>query len=522
VLKTGILPQSFGKQETIQKRTGIMTTIRSWFAICGLFFAVNSYAQTILSGNISGTWSPSGNPYVISANATVPTGQTLTIQPGVIVWIGQGNSMTVNGGIQAVGTSSQHIIFQAPIGSQYWSTISVPNGGGNFFDYCDFLNATNALAFIGSGRNQLTHCTFTNVMGTALAFNPQSYEFQSFIQVLFTSFQNVRNGIGIAVFNGNASTLTANIVNCSFSNCWGTAVSGIGNGGNNLPGTIVATIEDCSISSVGSGCSFNLSGVNTGGDYNANGTGNVQLFDNLFNNVTNSAISLTQNGNADSSPATIVNNIILNASNAVVIQDPWDATVLDNIFVGCTNAVTDTGTLSRNIEFNDFCGNTTNFIGYTSDYGTVIITNRNGTPCDLLFNIYQDPLFVAPNNFTLQMNSPCINAGTPNPVYMNTSFPPSQGTAYPDLGIYGGPVAANWLPVTPSPPAPIILAASPAVRLTCSTAVPAGTYQLQTSEDLTNWSDYGSQFYLTATSNLVEYVDATNGAGFFRLQSQQP
>ena len=78
-----------------------MKTIRTWFAICGLFFAVNSHAQTILSGNISGTWSPSGNPYVISANATVQSGQTLTIQPGVIVWIGQGISITVNGGIQA-------------------------------------------------------------------------------------------------------------------------------------------------------------------------------------------------------------------------------------------------------------------------------------------------------------------------------------------------------------------------------------------------------------------------------------
>jgi hypothetical protein len=468
-------------------------------------------AQTILSGNISGNWSPSGNPYIISANATVPGGQTLTIQPGVIVWIGQGISMTVNGAISAVGTSPSHITFQAPITSQYWNTINVNNSFTNVFNYCDFVNATNALAFVGTGTsNQITYCTFTNVMGTALAFNNQSGN-----QVLFSTFQNVNIGIAMAA-NGNNWTLNANIGNCSFSNCMGQAVFGAGNGNFNNNGTIVATIENCSFSSVGSGCSLNIySGT---GNYTY-GYGNVQLMDNLFNNVTNTAILLTQNGYAGNSPATLINNIILNARNGIISQDPWDAMVLDNILVGCTNAVTDTGSLSRNIEYNDFYKNATNFVGYTSDYGTVIIADRNGTPCDLLFNIYQDPLFVSTNNFTLQTNSPCIDAGTPNVAYMDVSFPPSQGTGLPDLGIYGGPLAANWLPVVPVTPAPITLSASRALKLTCNNVVAAGSYQIQSSTNLTSWADYGSRFYMTATSNLVQYVDATNKAGFFRLKS---
>src|SRR5665213_3811493 len=81
-------------------------------------------AQTILSGNISGTWSASGNPYIIADTATVRSGQTLTIQPGVIVWINSGVSIMVNGGIQASGTASQHITFRSFINSQYWNTIS--------------------------------------------------------------------------------------------------------------------------------------------------------------------------------------------------------------------------------------------------------------------------------------------------------------------------------------------------------------------------------------------------------------
>jgi hypothetical protein len=49
--------------------------------------------------------------------------------------------------------------------------------------------------------------------------------------------------------------------------------------------------------------------------------------------------------------------------------------------------------------------------------------------------------------------------------------------------------------------------------------VATGSYQIQESPDLTNWNDYGLPFYMTATSNLVQYVDATNNAGFFRLKS---
>jgi len=456
-------------------------------------------AQTILSGNISGTWSPSGNPYVITDNATVPSGQALTIQPGVVVWIGSGRSITVNGAIQAVGTSALHITFQPPINSQFWNTFSVNNSGINIFSYCDFVNATNALAFVGASSNQVNYCTFTNAMNTALTFNNQSGN-----EVLFSTFQNVSNGI--VMVNTSDPLLYANIMNCSFSNCWGQAVSGWFNGSD---GTIISAIKNCAFNASGRGCSFSIV-------YYAIGT--LQIQNNIFNNITNAAVSLTGYG-ANSSSATVINNIIVNASNGVAFQDPWDAKVQDNIFVGCTNAASVTGSLSRSVSYNDFFGNKTNFVGYPSTYGSIIIVNHNGTPCDLLYNIFQDPKFVSPNNFTLQANSPCIDAGTPDPTYIDMSFPPSQGTGLPDLGIYGGPIAANWLPVIPSTPAPITLSASRALKLTCSNVVVAGSYQIQSSTNLTGWTNYGSQFYMTGTSNLVQYVDATNNAGFFRLKS---
>lgn len=443
-------------------------------------------AQTILSGNISGTWSPSGNPYVITDNATVQSGQTLTIQPGVIVWIGQGLSITVNGAISAVGTPASHITFQAPTGSLYWNNLTVNNSFTNRFNYCDFANATNALVFNNQGNSSN--------------------------QVWFSTFQNVANGITMTV-NEHNWTLSASIANCAFSNCWVQAVSGSANS-YYVGATIVSAIKNCTFSSIKNGCSFNLfTTLNPSG-----ATGNVQLIDNLFRNVTNTAISLTCSAGS-SSLATLINNIIVNANNGVIFQDPWDAKMQNCILVGCTNAAKVTGSLSRSVSYNDFFGNATNFIGYPSTYGQIIIANRNGTPCDLLYNIFSNPLFVSTSDFTLQTNSPCIDAGTPDVTYMDMSFPPSQGTGFPDLGIYGGPLAVNWQANIPVTPAPLTLLTSKALKLTCTNVMTAGSYQLETSTNLSSWTNCGSQFYMTATSNLFQYVDVTNNAGFFRLKS---
>jgi hypothetical protein len=314
---------------------------------CLLASTFLSCAQTILSGNISGTWTPSGNPYIISADATVPSGQTLTIQPGVVVWIGQGHSITVNGGIQAVGTSSQHITFQALLNTQYWNTITVNNGFTNPFNYCDFANATNALAFVGTSSNLVNYCTFSNIINTAVDFNSQSTNDSQFvtafqnsrIQVSFTTFQNVSNGIAMIVNanNGSNATLTAYIANCSFGYCRGQAVSGVGNGNAYLipsngscytsSGIIVATITNCLFSFVAGGCSFTIYGANNYCNTPGIGYGNVQLLDNLFTYVTNAAISLTSGTYSGSSPATLINNIFTNTSSTIVSQSPWQVVI---------------------------------------------------------------------------------------------------------------------------------------------------------------------------------------------------
>jgi hypothetical protein len=53
----------------------------------GLAFDFQANATTV-SGNIFGTWTPAGNPYIVVDNCTVQSGTSLTIEPGVIVELG--------------------------------------------------------------------------------------------------------------------------------------------------------------------------------------------------------------------------------------------------------------------------------------------------------------------------------------------------------------------------------------------------------------------------------------------------
>jgi len=62
------------------------------------------------------------------------------------------------------------------------------------------------------------------------------------------------------------------------------------------------------------------------------------------------------------------------------------------------------------IQYSDFFNNTGgNFSNCNNYVGTIVTTNDNGTPCDAYHNIFEDPMINS--NFTLQNQSPCIDAG---------------------------------------------------------------------------------------------------------------
>jgi predicted outer membrane repeat protein len=81
------------------------------------------HAQTTICGSITAdiTWVPAGNPYIVTCDAHVVTGVSLTIQPGVIVRFDPNTALRIDGTLDARGatfTKNQsgnwkHILFTA-------------------------------------------------------------------------------------------------------------------------------------------------------------------------------------------------------------------------------------------------------------------------------------------------------------------------------------------------------------------------------------------------------------------------
>ena len=394
------------------------------------------HGQTFVSGNISGTWSPSGNPYIVSDNANVPASQTLTIQPGVVVWIGSGVTITVNSkaSIQAIGTPSQRITFQAPIGSEYWNQIYMINAPAtNLFKCCDFRNATNALV----------------------------------------------------MYNTSATNFVTEILNCTFSNCLSSAIYTESAWVGCSP-----VIQNCVFCASLNACVL--------GDSEYFNTPSLLISANIFHDLGGTALWL-QAGSSSARNAMIINNTFVNCAGGVSVTDPWNATIQSCVFKGCTTAVTVSGSQSRTVTYNDFFSNGTNFVGYPSTYGTPILLNRNGTSCDLLYNIFQNPQFASATDFHLQGTSPCIDAGEGSAANFDNSFPPSLGSVTNDIGAYGGPNAGQWL--VPAPSNFLTLAAARYIGVTINPPS-AGHYEL----------DYASA--LAGTNNWIQITNMDLSAPF--------
>ena len=69
-------------------------------------------ASTRIAGTLAtGRWTEASSPYIVSGQADVPGGATLTIDPGVSVFFEPGSSLVVSGTLDAAGTAQKPVKF---------------------------------------------------------------------------------------------------------------------------------------------------------------------------------------------------------------------------------------------------------------------------------------------------------------------------------------------------------------------------------------------------------------------------
>jgi PKD repeat protein len=381
-----------------------------------------SAATIIAGGNVSGTWGVAGSPYLIEGDITVPTGATLTIEPGVEVLFQSWYSLTVNGTLIADGAENAPILFGGGHPTAGWLGIR-------------FVNAPDG--------SRLTYAIVEN--GRATGADPLNKGGGIYIDNAspVISYSTIRNnhakssGGGIYLNTSNATLLANTIINnTSKASGGGVAIW------NSNPIVTDNVISGNSISIAGS---YTTPSGYGGGLYvrssNSTFTGNLitdnHVFAELNSNARGGGLYLYYG-----SPV-FVNNTI--TGNSLENQSTGYYSIKEG---GGIYAYYSNPTFVNTILWNDtpqelFVYNNGATFAYSDvQGGQAGIVSNNATINWEPGNINNDPRFVdtASGDYTLQSNSPAIDAGTAYFEWNGTTLvdlsPAEFNGSAPDMGAF--------------------------------------------------------------------------------------
>jgi len=385
---------------------------------------------TIYAGNVSGAWDAAGSPYRIEGDITVPTGQMLTIEPGAVVSFQSWYSLTVNGTLLADGTASEPILFTGTDSPGWLGIRFVGASDSSLLDNvivekgratgADPLNRGGGIYIDGSNltiSNSTIRDNFAIYSGGGLYLNNSNATLIGNTIINNQAGQGgSSNGGGLAIWYSNP-TLTDNVISGNSVNISGSYTTPSGHGGGLYLRSSDAVLTGNLISDNHVNAALN-SNARGGGLYLYYGSPvfiNNTITGNSLENQSTGYYSIKEGG-----------GIYTNHSNPTFVN-----TILWN----------DT---PQELFANDYGVNSTYTIAYSDIQGgqAGIVTNNSVTVNWEAGNIDSDPLFTdaASGDFTLQENSPAVDAGTAyfewnGQVLVDLSSDEYNGTA-PDMGAF--------------------------------------------------------------------------------------
>ncbi|MBA7493011.1 hypothetical protein ES702_03566 [subsurface metagenome] len=156
-----------------------------------LYVSVKANSGTNVGGIIwsDTAWTLEGSPYTITDTVQIPTGVTLTIEPGVTInKPTSGDMFLLHGTIVAHGTSDNKITFGGGGNSNFFSA---KNSDGNTFldlDYCIIKNGRSfwpATGYAQYGHFTLTHSELYNISDYSYVWYPKKN-----VYIEYNIFQN--------------------------------------------------------------------------------------------------------------------------------------------------------------------------------------------------------------------------------------------------------------------------------------------------------------------------------------------
>jgi hypothetical protein len=304
--------------------------------------------------------------YNVTDTLTVLGGDSLIIEPGVVLNFTTDASFIINGYLKAEGTGADSIIFR-PLNEEWVGIRFQQSSQNSSIKYSAIKNITETGIIVEESNLSLSNSRITSKENGILYQNAGYCDISNCLISALNSYYAI--GEGILMIGDTELTLSRTTVKGFF-------YSVLSRGGHLF-------LENCVITSDAYGLVV---------DYHCPECVSVA-------SVINCNIKAGIGIQAESSfsVAKVYNSILQGFNNGYGVG-VIGAGVFGNLEVFNTNVY----------------GVKTNF-EYCGPYlGVIVTTNANGDPCDGYFNTYMDPKFVdaANGDFSLQSDSPCIDAGT--------------------------------------------------------------------------------------------------------------
>lgn len=413
-----------------------------------LMFSFSS-AQTIIpGGNVSGTWTHTGSPYLVQGAIMIPNDSTLVIEPAVDVIFQGSYKLMVLGRMLAIGTVADSINITSADTTTGWLGIQFDNtqttNDSSKFYYCNIQYSKTTLAsskqgafYLNFSKVIISNCRISNcsantsVGGSAAIFCDGSSPIitHNLISHNTTTSIGALNSGGIYCWLSSPE-ISYNTISYNKSTFGGGICCNYGNPkiSNNI-------ISNNTISSEGGGIYCNTSSAaitnNIISGNSASNGGGICFYSGspaIINNTISNNTASNDGGGiyCDYSSPIINNNTISNNSaskgGALFFTLYSSLSLYNTVLWGNTASTSgpqvyiDDENSDPNFYFCDVQGGATAFGLNGSIFYTGMYQN----------NIDTTPLFVFPSagsgigyngvtaDWSLQIGSPCINAGTPD------------------------------------------------------------------------------------------------------------
>jgi len=394
-------------------------------------------ADTIVSGEVAGVWDAAGSPYLVECDLLVPEDSALAIDPGVEVRFRGPYRLRVEGLLDAAGTEGDSILFtwDAPDSAYLWRGIRMSGAdGASALAYCrvEHVRSSTAYPSVRGGAVYVEYCS-PSIRHCLLQENE--------------SHNGNWNGVGGGVACFNASPL---IEHCLIRNNRADSGGGIAVQEESAPVIRRNRIEGNEAPYCGGGIYVGAfatpvieNNVVSGNAANGWGGGGIALW------TTNSLHQRTVRNNI------VAGNSATSDGGGLYVR--YDGSELSGNTV-VNNEAGETGGGFYVLNFggsSDSCLVVNGVVwGNDAPEGAAVHLYDPSTAFEVRYsdveggwpgtgNIDADPLF-ADAEFRLCPDSPCVDAGDPDPAWNDVCFPPSRGSARGDMGAYGDSLACRW------------------------------------------------------------------------------